>query len=417
MLYNDGMIDLDQAAVAAAARLSDLAAHETGVADLLRAAADSDAPAARRQAALRLLGAVAGEAFVGPRIVHLDVIGRCNANCVYCRDHSPYIHDREPWRLMEMPFDLAVRIVDEAVALGAELVPLVGAGENLLHTRFVELVAHLKRQPLSFEIYTNGLGWTDQTLALVADAPRGKLTFSLSAATAATWASFRPEMSPAHFGRIEETIAQFLRRRTAGLRVGIVHVLNRRNVRELLPMIRHAIDLGVDEVQFKLTEMNEAAWELRLGPEEAESIRLEIREARRLAALAGVDIHDNLEFQLEHLDIETGLYTKGLYDRVPCFAGFEMLRVRRDGAISFCCGLKFFGNANEMSLSDHWFGDAMAQARRAALAMPTGANLTLPDGGLLRDQQCEFCYNYVLNDSSLRQAREAGVVHLLAGRS
>jgi len=411
------MIDLDQAAAAAAATLADPAAREPGVAGLLRIAADPVVSRADRLATLRLLGALAGEVFVGPRIVHLDVVGRCNANCVYCRDHSPYIRDREPWRLTEMPLDLARRLIDEAVELGAELVPLVGAGENLLHTRFGDLVDHLAAQPLEFEIYTNGLSWDDDSIARVAAARRAKITFSLSAATPGMWAAFRPEMSPALFTRIEETIAVLLRRRTPGLRVGIVHVLNRRNVRELLPMIRHAIDLGVDEVQYKLTEMNEAAWGLRLGPAEVDSIRLEIREARRLAALAGVDIHDNLEFQLDHLDIETGLYTKGLYDRVPCFAGFEMIRVRRDGAISFCCALKFFGNARETSLAAHWHGEAMRRARRVALLMPTGANHELPDGGLLHDPQCDFCYNYVLNDSYVRRARAAAVEHLLAGRS
>ncbi len=410
------MIDLDQATARAVTALAETAEAEPGLQELLAAAGDCEADASARRTALRLLGALAGEAFVGPRIVHLDVIGVCNANCIYCRDHSPYIRDREPWRLMEMPYDLAVRLVDEAVALGAELLPIVGAGENLLHTRFADLITHLKRQPIDFELYTNGLGWGDEVIALFTDAARAKITFSLSAATPETWAAFRPEMRPELYDGIETSIRRLVERRAAGPRVGIVHVLNKLNVREVLPMIRRAIDLGVDEVQYKLTEMNDAAQPLKLGAPEAESIRLEMREARRLAALAGVDIHDNIEFQLDHLDLDSGLYTPGLYDRLPCFAGFEMIRVRRDGALSFCCGLKFFGNANHMSLADHWFGEPMRAARRAGIAMPGGANYRLPDGGLLRDSQCDFCYNYIFNRAYLDSAREAGVAHLLAER-
>jgi molybdenum cofactor biosynthesis enzyme MoaA len=406
------MTDLTRAAARAAEKLADLARREDAVRRLLARAADASVPAEERRADLRLLGALAGEAFVGPRIVHLDLVGTCTSNCVYCRDHSPYVRDREPWRTMEMPYELVARLIDEAEELDAELIPLVGAGENLLHTRFADIIALLKRRPLAFEIYTNGLGWTDETIAQFVDATRAKITFSLSAADAKTWAAFRPEMSPALFECIEQTIARIVRRRRRGLRVGVVHVLNKRNARDVLPMIRRAIELGVDEVQYKLTEMNEAAQPLRLDAAEIASIALEVKEARRLAALAGVDIHDNIEAQLARVDPATGLYTPGLYDQIPCFAGFEMVRVRRDGGLSFCCGLKFFANAADTPLAAHWFSDGMQAARQAAVAMPRGANYRLPDGSALRDEQCDYCYNYILNDAYARHARAAGVWHL-----
>lgn len=383
---------------------------------LLREAADENRPEADRRADWRLLGALAGRAFVGPRLVILDVVGRCNLNCVYCRDHSPYIQGREAWRDEEMPFDLARRLIDETAALGAEQLTVVGAGENLCHTRFVDLVAALKAAPLRFEMATNGLGWTAEVVDLFADAAAAQINFSLSAATAETWAAFRPEMAPELFAPIEASIAA-LARRPGGPRVGIIHVLNKRNVREVLPMIRRAIELGADEVQYKLTEINEAARPLRLDAPEIESIRLEIREARRLAALAGVAIHDNIEFQLDHVEPESGLYTRGLYDRWPCFAGLEMLRIRRDGAISFCCGLKFLGDARRQSLADYWYGPESAAARRAALDFPRGGDLTLPAGNRLRDDECDYCYNYILNDQYRRRALAAGVWDALLERA
>ncbi len=411
------MLDLDHAI----ARAHQLAAarypNDPGVAGLLARAADTAAAVSARRQTLRLLGAVLGETLVGPRIVHLDVIGVCNSNCIYCRDHSPYVRDREPWREMEMPYELAARLVDEAAALGAELIPAVGAGENLLHSRFTDLIGLLKSRPLRFEVFTNGLAWDDDTIALFADAPDALVAFSLSGVTPAQWAAFRPEADPAAFTRIERTIRALLARRGPGLRVAIVHVLNKRNVRAVLPMIRHAIDLGVNEVEFKLTEINTASAPLKLDEAEIESIRLEMREAHRLAALAGVEIHENIDFQLEHVDPETGCYTIGLYDRIACHAGYEMMRVRRDGQISFCCGLKFVGDAHRTSLAEHWFGAEMQACRAAALAMPAGANRRLPDGGYLRDRQCDYCYNYVLNVDAHRRAREADVLHLLPGKA
>ncbi len=81
-----------------------------GIAALLARARDDGLPHTQRTAALRLLGALFDEPLVGPQIVHLDIIGVCNANCVYCRDHSPYVNDREPWRNREMPYELAAQI-------------------------------------------------------------------------------------------------------------------------------------------------------------------------------------------------------------------------------------------------------------------------------------------------------------------
>ena len=411
------MNDLDRAAARARQLTEKKFPGDPGVGDLLAVAANRETARDERAAALRLLGALVGEALVGPRIVHLDIVGACNSNCIYCRDHSPYINDREPWRAMEMPYELAARLIDEAVALGAEIIPVVGAGENLLHSRFFDLVNLLKTKPLRFEVFTNGLDWDDAAIDLFAEADNALVAFSLSACTAETWAAFRPEAAPESFARIERTMRRLIARRRAGMKVAVVHVLNKLNVREVLPLVRHAIDLGADELQFKLTEINEAARSLKLDAPEIESIRLELREARRLAALAGVDIHDNIEFQLEHLDPETGLYTVGLYDELPCHAGFEMIRVRRDGQISFCCGLKFLSDAREVSLAEHWLGDEMRACRAAALAMPRGANRRLPDGGLLRDPQCDYCYNYILNVHAQRRAQAAGAARLLPGKA
>ena len=44
---------------------------------------------------LRLLGIVAGKAFIGPAYFHLDISNSCNMNCSYCWFHSETAQDRE----------------------------------------------------------------------------------------------------------------------------------------------------------------------------------------------------------------------------------------------------------------------------------------------------------------------------------
>lgn len=359
------------------------------------------------------LGVITGEVFIGPAVVHLDIVGICNLNCIFCRDHSPRVTHREKWREKEMPFALISRLMDEAVEIGAVKMPFLGAGEPFLHTRFPEIIEKVKKTPLEFEVFTNGLLCEGPYADLFLDADKGRVHFSIGAATEETYNKFRPHKKGSLLPKIEQNISYLSQKRTSNLTLIIVHVINNMNFHEVIPMMERAIALGVEEVQYKLTEIGDFSGDLRLTPEQLHSLELELRHAKNLAGQAGVDLHDNIDFQLQEVNPQTGNYAEGLYDKMGCHIGWELVRIRRDGQISFCCALKFLDTINDNSLVDYWYGPRMKAARLAARGFPVGQNFEIGDGQMLKDPECDYCYNYIANFHSENELCALGLMPIL----
>ena len=407
------MFDLDQAANAAAKAAIAAFPKEKAVDIAVKMLQNPGTSDPDKKRLLVALGILTGQTFIGPQEILLDIIGTCNLNCIYCRDHSPLVHDRASWRDMEMPYELIVRMIDEGVELGASKIALLGAGEPPMHSRFEDILKRIKKAPVHFETFTNGLSLTPDLLDLFLDANRGHLYFSICAASEKTYKHFRPGLAGKPLAAIEKNIEYLTRRRDDGLKITVVHVLNNVNFHEVIPMMEHAIDLGVDEVQYKLTEYADFSHALKMTPEQLHSVKLELRHVRLLAARAGVDIQDNIEFQLEQVNPDTGNYAERLADDLGCHIGWEFLRIRRDGEISFCCGLKFLENIHNTTLADYWYGPRLQEARLAARGFPAGKNLEINKGQMLKDRECDYCYNYIFNLHSRNELDRIGLLPIL----
>jgi len=407
------MFDLDRAIQTAAKAAVAAFPKEPAVEAILLRLQSDGCPIGEKKRILVALGILTGDAFIGPQEILLDIIGTCNLNCIYCRDHSPFVNDREAWRDMEMPFALIERMIDEGVELGTSKIALLGAGEPPLHSRFNDVLRLIKKAPVRFETFTNGLSLTPRQLDLFMDAHRGHLYFSICAASEKTYRFFRPGLAGTPLAQIERNIETLTRGREPGLKITLVHVLNNANFHEVIPMMEHAIALGVDEVQYKLTEYDDFSQHLRMTPEQIHSVQLELKHARFLADRTGVDVQDNIEFQLGQLNPETGRFAEGLSGNLGCHMGWDFVRIRRDGEISFCCGLKFLDNINDTTLAKYWHGAMLRRARLAARGFPAGKNLEFHPGQMLQDQQCDCCYNYIFNLHSRDELDHFGLLSLL----
>lgn len=407
------MFDMDHAIKKASKACRNLFPKEQALEKVLVHLESKEPSAEKKARLLVLLGMVTGQVFIGPQSLLLDIVGTCNLNCIFCRDHSPMINNRENWRDMEMPFELASRLMDQGADLGVSLILLLGAGEPLLHSRYPDLVKQVKALPVKFETFTNGLLMDGKLGDLFLDAHRGRVHFSVSAANEEIYRKFRPHMPKGLYPKIEKSIRYLTQNREPGLKVILVHVINNMNFDQVIPMIERAIDLGVDEVQYKMTELNEIGPSLKLSSEQVHSLELEMKHVRHLAAKAGVDVHDNIDFQFENYNPQSGNYAENLYDDMGCNMGWELVRVRRDGEVSFCCGLKFIDNISNKSLVDYWRGPYLEKARNIAKGFFKGKNMKLPDGQMLRDSQCDYCYNYISNFHTRDELDQLGLLPLI----
>ncbi|MDP8256992.1 MAG: radical SAM protein [Candidatus Alcyoniella australis] len=391
--------DLQRALERALTDLEPLTRREPGLQRLARELQREERPLDQRKRLLRLAGIVTDRAYVGPTIVHLDVVGVCNLNCIYCRDHSPYLVGRESWRSMEMPLERIKLAVEQGIEIGVERFSMAGAGEPRMHSRFAQIIEYMIERDVEFEIFTNGTLLSEDDLQLLSRAQRLKLYFSISAASERTYKAFRPELGGELLPRIERAISRLaqLRGDAAGPRSVIVHVLCSMNVHELMQFGEQALRTGADELQLKLCEYEPYNQSIMLDRDQLDRVRDALPQLKAELAAHGVTVHDNIDYQLEQIDAETGLFSRELYRQIGCYIGFDLVRVRRDGRIAFCCGLKWVGELERDGLAAHFFGPQMDRLRHAAKRSFVGCNATLPNGDPLLAADCHRCYNYITN--------------------
>lgn len=103
-----------------------------------------------------------------PRILNLMITERCNYKCSFCDFHK---------KTTEMPFELAVRIINESQNIGIKTVAFTG-GEPLLYEKIYDLISLIKTLGMSPHITTNGSLVYDNWKRLI-DSGLDSISFSI----------------------------------------------------------------------------------------------------------------------------------------------------------------------------------------------------------------------------------------------
>ena len=90
------------------------------------------------------------------RQIALEIHGGCNYRCPMC----PQAEGRERDFLKKLPFDVFVKIIEEAKQYGLEAVSLQGSGEPTLHSEMPRYVHYVKDQGLKCISLANGYART-----------------------------------------------------------------------------------------------------------------------------------------------------------------------------------------------------------------------------------------------------------------
>jgi len=354
---------------------------------------------------LRVLGALTGRAFIGPRTFHLDVTNRCAADCIYCWFHSPLAAARtDPYRLTDadrdalMDWDTFLTLADDLAALEAkEDVVLSGKGDPLSHPRLTDMIHELKARGLAVTLFTGGSGLTDRVLQALVEAELDMLYVSLSAVSEESFSRLQTRLEPVVYGRIVAAVRRLLDlRRAAGKekpRVVLVDVITARNAGEVTAFAELAAKLGVDHLRYQLAAIETYNRELALSDAQRRTLAADLVAARRLAEAAGVAVIENIDFQSGTL-AEGPDWTGERYRKLGCLAGYVFGRAWADGTLSFCCAPRPIGNLRDRSFADWWRSDAYDRLRLAARRLDRHSDYPLADGSPLWSDICRRCPNY-----------------------
>jgi len=327
-------------------------------------------------------------AFLGPEVLHIDLTNHCNFNCLACWCRSPLLGEKampEEERKLTLPFDLLKGVIDDLDEMGGlRQVKLVGGGEPFMHPDIFKIVEYIKSKDKSIEIDIN----TNFSLVDKKDAQRlldlgvDSLTVSLWAGSPKAYVLLHPNQTEETFYRIKDVL-KFISERKMESKSSKPRIINhnvifKTNYNDVENMLKFALEVGVDDIQFVPVDPVKGKTEVLLPNEEERKELLDsLNKIRRNysgesfrytsednKSLILSDFNGFIR-RIERLNANTGAYDEDVVDKVPCYVGWLFARIMTTGNVVPCCkGHRMhMGNIHKNRFKDIWFSPVYNEFR------------------------------------------------------
>ena len=307
----------------------------------------------------------------GPRRLLLEPTTGCNHQCIMCWDHSPRL--ARPTGARHMPFERVSALLREMAGMGAEEVWLAGRGEPLVHPRAPDILQLIGALGMRSIITTNAGRLTEELADKLCGWNLQQLSISIDSGTAETYQQVHGG-PPGDRERILKLIKHLSRRPDHKPRLLVSMVLSHLNFRELLMLVRDAIDAGstgivvggMRPVPFDLTGLS-------LSDDDWAQVRADLAQAAEMTRQAGVDLAvDNIR------PVEKPRSESWPYERMACFIGHLFAVIDVDGVVHGCCTCQNrLGSLDDASFRDIWWSRQYRLYREVLREMPS-SGLTPP---------------------------------------
>ncbi len=301
----------------------------------------------------------------GPGRMLLEPTTGCNHKCLMCWDHSTRL--AKPTPTWHMPFDRLERLLREMAEMGTEEVWLAGRGEPLVHPRAKDILQLIGSLGMRSIITTNGGPLTEELADQLCEWNLQQLSISIDSGTPETYAKVhggRPEDRARILGLME----RLSKRQRGRPRLLVSMVLSQPNFRELLDLVRDAVDHGATGIVIGgMRPVPFESGDLALSEEDWAQVRADIEKARRIAQAAGADLAaDNIR------PAEKPRAQAWPYADMACFIGHRFTVVDVHGTVHGCCTCQNgLGSLEEASFRQIWSSPAYRLFRKILREMPT----------------------------------------------
>ena len=307
----------------------------------------------------------------GPRRVLLEPTTGCNHRCVMCWDHSPRL--AQPTGARHMPFDRVSSLLREMAEMGTEEVWLAGRGEPLVHPKAPEILQLIGSLGMRSIITTNAGVLTEELADKLCEWGLQQLSVSIDSGTPETYQQVHGG-KPADRARILALIKRLAARADCRPRLLVSMVLSQPNFRELLPLVRDAIEAGATGIVIGgMRPVPFDSTDLALSDGDWARVRDDLAKAQEMARAAGVDlVTDNIR------SVEKPRAESWPYAEMACFIGHLFAVIDVDGIVHGCCTCQNrLGSLDAGPFRDIWWSPQYALYRRVLREMPS-AGLTPP---------------------------------------
>lgn len=344
---------------------------------------------------LRLLGLIAEHPFIGPQTLVLDTTHKCNTNCAHCWIHNP--RSRTPAAVIESKMDdgLYRKIIDDAADILSDEVIIQGDGEPLLDGRFIEMARYAKDRGLKVLFFTNGILLDEATAKGLIDLEVNEIFCSLPAGTDLTYSWINSRQSKDTFHRIVGNLKGLVSLRNGSGRplplLQMTHVIHNMNCHEIEQMSAVDADIGADRTRFYLARLDENIAHLKILSSQVEALKASLQKSAALLKESKIDLQDNIFFQLDNYQPETGYWSQDRFLETGCPVGWFFALILAGGELSMCCHLRVVGRLGERSLREAWNSREYNDYRIKAKHMRDNMDARFSNGVKLYDDFCNHC--------------------------
>ncbi len=325
----------------------------------------------------------------------------CYHRCPYCDLRQDYyremVADRKQLLTMlpreggvrppnpgHMPLELALRLIDEAAALGMEELQLSG-GDPLLYPHLLEVIRAAKAHPGVFVLMNSvGTGVTVAKAREIIGAGLGAWNFSVDTLDPAKYEQLRGVRNalPTILNAIDT-----VRQAGAGnpdFRMNYMTVITRHNFREIPRLVAHCVDTGIASI-YLMNVYGDTSGASLLNVPEIREFRDEVVPAI-LAVLQDKHTADVVQANAAHVlgtffsrENPDENYARGVYwpdaasVRQACRVPDFYTLIEPDGRALPCCLVEIahqgeVGNVMDRPLAEVWTGEAFESFRQDRIA-------------------------------------------------
>ncbi len=344
---------------------------------------------------LRLLGVIAEHPFIGPQTIVLDTYHRCNTDCLHCWIHTPKRKIIGRIENLEMDINLYKQIIDDAERVLCDEVIIQGDGEPMLDNRFMEMIAYARNKGLKTLFFTNGILLDKKKAAGIVELEVNEIFCSLPAGTAKTYALINSKQSENTFSVIENNLKNLINLRNNAGRskplLQMTHVIHNLNYHEMEEMARLDASIGADKVRFYLVRLDNNIKFLKLKASHIKSMQESLQRIEPLLKAKGIELQDNIHFQLQHYNPENGDWSGETFSNMGCPVGWFFSLALFRGEVSMCCHLRIIDILKEKGFAQIWNSDRYNEVRIYAKYLNKHKNEHLLNGKKLFDDSCRHC--------------------------
>ena len=271
-----------------------------------------------------------------------EITWKCNAKCIHCGSDCISVKKQNELTTAE-----CLDVIADLKQLGTEIIFLAG-GDPLCREDFGAIAAAIKAQGMKVAFISNGLGLTDDNLAVIKAIDPVAFGLSIDAADA-----YMHDYIRGRKGCFNNVISAIKKLQDMGVEVSVVSTIHKLNYSQIPKLRELLLDLGIKYWQLQYADF------IGRMPQKAMVTEAQFWEMAKFV----LDTKQNYSDKIDLTGADVTGYMSDFAMAVQgrwygCQAGMKVLGIGSDGTVRGCLSQQFDryieGNIRERSIIDIW---------------------------------------------------------------